>query len=154
MCLEQVIAVIGATTPRKWCMHTHWDGAIHPMWWFSNVSIKLHGGIAHLHSWHNMIHIGTDTLGPAHVLWAGHCCISLCMVHMCEHVCTFKALDEHSGMCTVISSTAHVHIWRDMLHVGANMPGISMSFNLFWADFALYGTLKYTLVSLCVLSKC
>ena len=89
----------------------------------------------------------------SNLFWADYCCIWPCLVHICEHMCTFKVLGEHSGMCTVISSTAHLHIWRDMLHVGTNMPGISMSFNLFWADFALYGTLKYTLVSLCVLSK-
>ena len=52
-------------------------------------------------------------------------------VQIDELMCTFKVLDEHSGMCTVITSTVHVHIWRDMLHVGTNMPGISMSFNLF-----------------------
>ena len=27
-----------------------------------------------------------------------------------EPMCTFEVLDEHSGMCTVISSIAHLHI--------------------------------------------
>ena len=62
-------------------------------------------------------------------------------------MCTFKVLDEHPGMCTVIASTARLHIWRDMLHVGTNTPEISVSTHVSWADFALYGTLKYTMGS-------
>ena len=124
-------------------MRTDWNGASHAMWWFSNVSIKLHGGIAHLHSRHNMVYVGAGTPGPAHALWAGHCCIWLCMVHRCEHMCTFKVLDEHSGMCTVISSTAHVHIWRDMLHVDTNMPEVSVSGHLLWADYCSKQCLSY-----------
>ena len=198
-------------------MRTDWNGASHAMWWFSNVSIKLHGGIAHLHSRHNMVYVGAGTPGPAHALWAGHCCmwlrmvhvcehiytfevlgehpgickvisltahlhiwryvliaphergagaprqtdchsrfccIWLRMVHMCEHIYIFEVLGEHSGMCKVISLTAHLHIWRDMLRVGTNTPEINDRAHRFWADFAVYGYVWYTCVSIYILLKC
>ena len=65
------------------------------------------------------------------------------MVHVCEHIYTFEVLGEHSGMCKVISLTAHLHIWRDMLHVDTDMPEVSVPGHLLWADYCSKQCLSY-----------
>ena len=63
----------------------------------------------------------------------GHlfCCMWYTFVHVSELMCTFIVLDEHCYMCSVMLCVAHLHSWLDMLHVGTNMPGISVSGHVF-----------------------
>ena len=85
---------------------------------------------AHLHTWRDMLHVGTDMPGTS-VQAHRFCCMWYTGVHIRELMCTLKMLDEHLGICTVISNTVHLHTWHNMLHVGTNMPGTSVTAHRF-----------------------